>query len=51
MRFITQVMTLLPGDLVLTGTPAGIGSLVAGDQVTVSIEGIGALSNPVIDGD
>jgi 2-keto-4-pentenoate hydratase/2-oxohepta-3-ene-1,7-dioic acid hydratase in catechol pathway len=51
MRFIAQVMTLLPGDLVLTGTPAGIGSLVAGDQVTVSIEGIGALSNPVFDGD
>jgi 2-keto-4-pentenoate hydratase/2-oxohepta-3-ene-1,7-dioic acid hydratase in catechol pathway len=48
-RFISQVMTLLPGDLILTGTPAGIGPLVAGDQVTVSIEGIGSLSNPVID--
>jgi 2-keto-4-pentenoate hydratase/2-oxohepta-3-ene-1,7-dioic acid hydratase in catechol pathway len=50
MRFASQVMTLLPGDLILTGTPAGIGLLVAGDQVTVSIEGIGALTNPVVDG-
>lgn len=48
-RFVSQVMTLLPGDLILTGTPAGIGPLVAGDQVTVSIEGIGSLTNPVID--
>ncbi len=50
-RFISQVMTLLPGDLILTGTPAGIGPLVAGDQVSVSIEGIGALTNPVTDED
>ena len=50
MRFISQVMTLLPGDLILTGTPAGIGPVVAGDEVTVSIEGIGSLTNPVIDG-
>jgi 2-keto-4-pentenoate hydratase/2-oxohepta-3-ene-1,7-dioic acid hydratase in catechol pathway len=50
MRFISQVMTLLPGDLILTGTPAGIGPLVAGDEVIVSVEGIGALTNPVIDG-
>jgi 2-keto-4-pentenoate hydratase/2-oxohepta-3-ene-1,7-dioic acid hydratase in catechol pathway len=49
-RFVSQVMTLLPGDLILTGTPAGIGPLVAGDEVTISIEGIGALSNPVVDG-
>jgi 2-keto-4-pentenoate hydratase/2-oxohepta-3-ene-1,7-dioic acid hydratase in catechol pathway len=51
LRFISQVMTLLPGDLVLTGTPAGIGPLVAGDQVSVSVEGIGSLNNPVTDGD
>ncbi|MGH9636860.1 MAG: fumarylacetoacetate hydrolase family protein [Candidatus Angelobacter sp.] len=51
LRFISQVMTLLPGDLVLTGTPAGVGPLVAGDEVTVSVEGIGSLSNPVVDGD
>lgn len=50
-RFISQVMTLLPGDLILTGTPAGIGPVVAGDQVSVSIEGIGSLTNPVADGD
>ncbi|MGC2694869.1 MAG: fumarylacetoacetate hydrolase family protein [Candidatus Angelobacter sp.] len=50
LRFISQVMTLLPGDLVLTGTPAGVGPLVAGDEVTVSIEGIGSISNPVTDG-
>jgi 2-keto-4-pentenoate hydratase/2-oxohepta-3-ene-1,7-dioic acid hydratase in catechol pathway len=49
-RFASQVMTLLPGDIILTGTPAGIGPLVAGDEVTVSIEGIGSLTNPVIDG-
>jgi 2-keto-4-pentenoate hydratase/2-oxohepta-3-ene-1,7-dioic acid hydratase in catechol pathway len=51
LRFISQVMTLLPGDLVLTGTPAGVGPLVAGDQVAVSVEGIGSMSNPVVDGD
>jgi len=50
LRFISQVMTLQPGDLVLTGTPAGISPLVAGDQVSVSIEGIGSLTNPVTDG-
>jgi len=51
LRFASQVMTLLPGDIVLTGTPAGIGPLVAGDKVSVAIEGIGSLTNPVVDGD
>ena len=46
-RHITQVMTLLPGDIVLTGTPAGVGPLSPGDEVSVTIEGIGTLSNPV----
>ena len=41
-------MTLLPGDLILTGTPAGVGPLEDGDTVTVTIEGIGTLSNPVV---
>jgi 2-keto-4-pentenoate hydratase/2-oxohepta-3-ene-1,7-dioic acid hydratase in catechol pathway len=50
-RYISRVMTLLPGDLVLTGTPAGVGPLVAGDKVEVSIQGIGTLKNPVADGD
>src|SRR5690349_24269994 len=49
-RYISQTMTLLPGDLILTGTPSGIGPLVAGDEVAVSIEGIGCLVNPVADG-
>lgn len=50
-RFASQVMTLLPGDLILTGTPAGVGPIIAGDEVAVSIEGIGTLKNPVVDGD
>ena len=49
--WISSVMTLLPGDVILTGTPAGVGPLVAGDTVSVSIDGIGTLTNPVIDRD
>jgi 2-keto-4-pentenoate hydratase/2-oxohepta-3-ene-1,7-dioic acid hydratase in catechol pathway len=45
--FISEVMTLLPGDVILTGTPAGVGPIVDGDTVSVEIEGIGTLSNPV----
>jgi len=45
--FISRIMTLLPGDLVSTGTPAGVGPLRDGDRVEVEIEGIGALVNPV----
>jgi len=45
--FISTVMTLEPGDLILTGTPAGVGPLVHGDVVDVSIAGLGTLSNPV----
>ena len=45
--FISSVMTLLPGDVILTGTPAGVGPLAAGDVVEVEIEGIGALRNVV----
>jgi len=48
-RHISQVMTLLPGDLIATGTPKGVGPLVAGDMVEVSVEGAGTLSNPVTD--
>jgi 2-keto-4-pentenoate hydratase/2-oxohepta-3-ene-1,7-dioic acid hydratase in catechol pathway len=48
-RYISGIMTLLPGDLVLTGTPAGIAPLVAGDQVDITIQGIGTLGNPVVD--
>lgn len=46
--FISSVMTLLPGDVILTGTPAGVGPIVAGDLVTATIEGIGTLSNSVV---
>jgi 2-keto-4-pentenoate hydratase/2-oxohepta-3-ene-1,7-dioic acid hydratase in catechol pathway len=46
-EFITFVMTLEPGDVISTGTPSGIGSLAAGDVVTVKVEGVGELSNPV----
>ncbi|SCG37643.1 fumarylacetoacetate hydrolase family protein [Micromonospora zamorensis] len=46
--YISHVMTLLPGDVVLTGTPAGVSPLVEGDTVTVRIEGIGELTNPVV---
>ncbi|MDI5962829.1 fumarylacetoacetate hydrolase family protein [Streptomyces sp. SL13] len=45
---VTEAMTLLPGDVILTGTPAGVGPLRAGDEVAVSIEGIGTLTNKVI---
>jgi 2-keto-4-pentenoate hydratase/2-oxohepta-3-ene-1,7-dioic acid hydratase in catechol pathway len=46
--YVSHVMTLLPGDVILTGTPAGVSPLAAGDTVTVSIQGIGALANPVV---
>jgi 2-keto-4-pentenoate hydratase/2-oxohepta-3-ene-1,7-dioic acid hydratase in catechol pathway len=49
LRYISRVMTLLPGDLVLTGTPAGIAPVVAGDVIAISIEGLGTLKNPVAD--
>ncbi len=45
--YITAVMTLLPGDIISTGTPSGIGPLAPGDVVTVKVEGIGELTNPV----
>ncbi|HEY71397.1 MAG TPA: fumarylacetoacetate hydrolase family protein [Anaerolineae bacterium] len=45
--FISSVMTLEPGDVILTGTPAGVGPLVDGDEVSVEIEGVGTLINPV----
>ncbi len=48
-RHIAQVMTLLPGDLIATGTPKGVGPLVAGDRVEVEVEGVGTLGNPVVD--
>jgi 2-keto-4-pentenoate hydratase/2-oxohepta-3-ene-1,7-dioic acid hydratase in catechol pathway len=46
--YISQVMTLLPGDIVLTGTPMGVGALQIGDRIRVEIEGIGRLENTVV---
>ena len=46
--WVTAFMTLLPGDVVLTGTPAGVGPLAPGNAVTVFVEGIGPLTNPVV---
>lgn len=46
--FISQVMTLVPGDVILTGTPPGIGPLLSGDKVEVEIEGVGILTNTVV---
>jgi len=45
LEYITQAITLEPGDLVLTGTPSGVGPLAAGDRVEVSVDGLGVLSN------
>jgi 2-keto-4-pentenoate hydratase/2-oxohepta-3-ene-1,7-dioic acid hydratase in catechol pathway len=47
-EFISSVMTLLPGDIIATGTPSGIGPIRPGDNVTIHVEGVGALSNPVV---
>jgi 2-keto-4-pentenoate hydratase/2-oxohepta-3-ene-1,7-dioic acid hydratase in catechol pathway len=49
LSFISKIMRLEPGDLILTGTPEGVGDLLAGDEVRVEIPGIGVLSNPVVD--
>jgi 2-keto-4-pentenoate hydratase/2-oxohepta-3-ene-1,7-dioic acid hydratase in catechol pathway len=46
-EFISGVMTLLPGDVILTGTPEGVGQINDGDDVSITIEGIGTLTNPV----
>ncbi len=48
LAYVSRMMTLLPGDLILTGTPAGVGPLAAGDVVEVAIEGVGALVNRVV---
>jgi 2-keto-4-pentenoate hydratase/2-oxohepta-3-ene-1,7-dioic acid hydratase in catechol pathway len=48
LAYITSFTTLLPGDVVLTGTPAGVGPMLPGDEVAISVEGIGTLTNKVI---
>ena len=47
--YVSHQMTLLPGDVILTGTPAGVGPIIAGDEIEISIEGIGSLVNSVKD--
>ncbi|QFG25309.1 fumarylacetoacetate hydrolase family protein [Actinomadura sp. WMMB 499] len=47
-EYVSQVMTLLPGDVILTGTPAGVGPLEVGDEVTVTVENVGSLTNRVV---
>jgi len=47
-EFITTFMTLLPGDVILTGTPEGVGPIADGDLVEVEVEGVGVLANPVV---
>ena len=47
-EFISSVMTLLPGDIISTGTPSGVGPIRPGDSVTIHVEGVGALTNPVV---
>ena len=47
-RFLSRIMTLLPGDVISTGTPAGIGPMAPGDRVDVQIDGIGVLSNTLV---
>jgi 2-keto-4-pentenoate hydratase/2-oxohepta-3-ene-1,7-dioic acid hydratase in catechol pathway len=48
LRYITSVMTLEPGDVIATGTPAGVGPMQPGDMVEVTVKGIGTLGNPVV---
>ncbi len=47
-EWVSRVMTLLPGDVLLTGTPEGVGPMQEGDEVAVTVEGIGTLANPVV---
>jgi len=49
LRYISQAMTLEPGDLIATGTPEGVGPVVAGDVVAVTVEGVGTLENRIAD--
>ena len=51
LSFVSRVMTLLPGDVLLTGTPSGVGPIIPGDVVEVEIEGIGVLRNEVVKGE
>ena len=47
-HYVSQAFTLFPGDVIITGTPSGIGPMQVGDRVEVIIQGIGTLSNPIV---
>ncbi|MBW2623819.1 MAG: fumarylacetoacetate hydrolase family protein [Deltaproteobacteria bacterium] len=47
-EYISRIMTLEPGDIIATGTPAGVGPLAAGDTIEIKVEGVGSLVNPVV---
>ena len=47
-EYLSEAITLLPGDVILTGTPSGVGPIVPGDTVEIELSGIGVLRNPVI---
>ena len=49
--YVSSVMTLLPGDVILTGTPEGVGPMNVGDEVEVTVDGIGSLTNKVVSRD
>ena len=49
--YVSSVMTLLPGDVILTGTPEGVGPMNVGDEVEVTVAGIGSLTNKVVSRD
>jgi 2-keto-4-pentenoate hydratase/2-oxohepta-3-ene-1,7-dioic acid hydratase in catechol pathway len=48
--YFSRVMTLLPGDIMSTGTPSGVGPIQPGDEAEVEVEGVGTLANPVTEG-
>jgi len=50
-QFLSDVMTLNPGDIIMTGTPHGVGGMHAGDTIEIIVEGVGVLSNPVVNRD
>jgi len=47
LEYVSAIMTLLPGDVLLTGTPAGVGPMVDGQSISITVEGIGTLTNPI----
>ena len=46
--YISQALVLNPGDVIMSGTPAGVGPIVPGDEVEIEVEGVGVLRNPVV---